>query len=60
MTVRINKSVAWNANLRIYPCANCGKMRSKIEGGTTFTVCDECWDSYFKLKSRNGENGDGK
>jgi len=26
---------------RIYPCKDCGKMRSKREGGTTFTVCDE-------------------
>ena len=29
---------------RIHPCAECGVMRSKAEGGTTFTVCDECWD----------------
>lgn len=28
----------------IYPCADCGVMRSKAEGGTTFTVCDDCWD----------------
>ena len=27
-----------------YPCAECGVMRSKDEGGTTFTVCDGCWD----------------
>ena len=33
---------------RIYPCDDCGKMRSKNEGGTTFTVCDECWDKHFK------------
>ena len=32
---------------RIYPCADCGKMRTKEEGGTTFTVCDECWDKRF-------------
>jgi len=32
---------------RVYPCADCGKMRSKREGGTTFTVCDECWDKHF-------------
>lgn len=32
---------------RIYPCADCGKMRSKNEGGTVFTVCDECWDKHF-------------
>lgn len=30
---------------RIYPCDGCGKLRSKDEGGTTFTVCDECWDA---------------
>ena len=29
---------------RIYPCVKCGLMRSKSEGGTTFTVCDKCWD----------------
>lgn len=29
---------------RIYPCNECGKLRSKNEGGTTFTVCEECWD----------------
>ena len=29
---------------RIYPCAECGIMRTKDEGGTTFTVCDDCWD----------------
>jgi hypothetical protein len=27
-----------------YPCADCGTPRTKAEGGTTFTVCDECWD----------------
>jgi hypothetical protein len=28
---------------RIYACKRCGKLRSKNEGGTVFTVCDECW-----------------
>lgn len=28
---------------RIYPCMKCGKMRTKSEGGTVFTVCDKCW-----------------
>lgn len=32
---------------QVYPCADCGVMRSKSEGGTTFTVCDECWDKHF-------------
>jgi len=26
-----------------YPCVDCGKLRTAGEGGTTFTVCDECW-----------------
>lgn len=37
---------------RIYACADCGRMRSKNEGGTTFTVCDECWDKHFAKKKR--------
>lgn len=32
---------------RIYPCVKCGKLRTKAEGGTIFTVCDECWDDYY-------------
>lgn len=27
-----------------YPCAVCGKPRTREEGGTVFTVCDKCWD----------------
>ena len=27
-----------------YPCAECGAPRTKEEGGTTFTVCDACWE----------------
>lgn len=27
-----------------YPCTSCGKLRTKAEGGTTFTVCETCWD----------------
>lgn len=30
---------------RIYPCDKCGKKRSAAEGGTVFTVCDECWET---------------
>jgi hypothetical protein len=37
-----------NDDEKIYPCDDCGKMRSKNEGGTTFTVCDDCWDKHFK------------
>lgn len=33
-----------NDDARIYPCAECGVMRSKNQGGTAFTVCDVCWD----------------
>lgn len=31
---------------RIYPCEKCGLMRTKSEGGTTFTLCDKCFDEY--------------
>jgi hypothetical protein len=34
-----------------YPCADCGKLRTKAEGGTTFTVCDECWDKHYPPRS---------
>lgn len=27
-----------------YPCTKCGKLRTKEEGGTTFSVCESCWD----------------
>lgn len=36
---------------RIYPCAKCGTMRSKAEGGTVFTVCDDCWDEKYGSES---------
>lgn len=35
---------ATDPDARIYPCIECGKKRSKNEGGTTFTVCDKCWE----------------
>lgn len=34
---------------RIYPCNRCGVMRSKDEGGTVFTVCDDCWEKTMPL-----------
>ena len=33
---------------QMYTCTDCGKLRTKDEGGTTFTVCDECWDKHYK------------
>lgn len=44
----ISKDKPPNDDDRICPCDMCGKMRSKDEGGTTFTVCDECWDKIYK------------
>ncbi len=32
------------------PCEDCGKLRSKDEGGTIFTVCDECWEKRKKAE----------
>jgi len=29
----------------IYPCDRCGVLRTKAQGGTVFTVCDDCWDA---------------
>lgn len=34
-----------------YPCDDCGNLRTKAEGGTTFTVCDECWDKHYRKDS---------
>lgn len=28
----------------LYPCCECGVLRTKDQGGDTFTVCDSCWD----------------
>jgi hypothetical protein len=37
----------------VYPCAECGKLRTKDQGGTTFTVCDACWDK--PIRARRGK-----
>jgi len=36
-----------------YPCVDCGKLRTAGEGGTIFTVCDECWDKSHKKPTSN-------
>lgn len=41
---------------KIYPCADCGLMRSEAEGGTIFTLCDICWDK--DAEKRNVPNRD--
>lgn len=33
---------------KIYPCEDCGVLRSENEGGKIFTVCDDCWDKHYK------------
>lgn len=38
----------------LYPCEKCGKLRTKAEGGTTFTVCDTCWDAAFPRPDGGG------
>lgn len=40
---------------QIYPCAQCGAMRTKAEGGTTFTVCDACWDAAVPSYAQVGK-----
>jgi len=37
---------------KIYPCADCGMPRSKNEGGTVFTVCDDCWDKHYTKQNK--------
>ncbi|KKL49967.1 hypothetical protein LCGC14_2310190 [marine sediment metagenome] len=37
---------------KIYPCDDCGKLRSKGEGGTTFSICDECWNKHYHKKPK--------
>ena len=32
---------------RLYPCLKCPTMRTKAEGGTTFSICDECWEKEY-------------
>lgn len=46
-----------DANARIYPCKRCGTLRSKNEGGTCFTVCDECWDALAALSKATQGGG---
>lgn len=44
-----------SAEPKLYPCAECGALRSKDEGGTVFTVCDDCWTRRTPHRSRGGE-----
>lgn len=37
-------------NDEVYPCADCGVLRSEHQGGRSFTVCDKCWIEYWKKK----------
>lgn len=32
-----------------YPCAECGMPRTKDQGGTIFTVCDDCWGKAHSI-----------
>ena len=38
---------------KLYPCADCGKPRTKDEGGTVFTVCDECWGKHYHTEVKH-------
>ena len=42
-----------------YPCAQCGKPRTKAEGGTVFTVCEACWNETATAGPASGESADG-
>lgn len=34
-----------------YPCDKCGKLRTKAQGGTVFSLCDDCWDKHYKKEA---------
>ncbi len=36
-------------NDEVYPCQDCGKLRSKNQGGGKFEICDEC---YYKRQRK--------
>lgn len=33
------------------PCDDCGAPRTKDQGGETFTICDMCWDKYYRSET---------
>ena len=39
---------------QLYPCNDCGTLRTKAEGGTVFTVCDDCWDKHHPPRETIG------
>lgn len=47
--VRVTVEALTGGRESIYPCDKCGTPRTKAEGGTTFTVCDACWDKDLAL-----------
>jgi hypothetical protein len=36
-----------DVDAEIYPCADCGVMRSEKQGAKIFTVCSDCWDKQY-------------
>lgn len=46
----MSETTARDEDARIYPCDRCGVLRSKAEGGTVFTVCDDCWSEIYGHK----------
>ena len=42
----------------LFPCMDCGKTRTKAEGGTVFAVCETCWDKHYAKpkKEEKAEN----
>ncbi len=45
-----------NDNDKVYPCEDCGILRSKNEGGTVFTLCDDCWEIHYGDKRKLEES----
>ncbi len=49
LSLRDKDFIRNDPDAKIYPCSDCGKMRSEKEGGTVFTVCNECWDIHYSI-----------
>lgn len=50
--IYISGKIAKPVEEKKYPCAECGKLRTKDEGGNTFTVCDECWKKKYPTQEK--------
>jgi hypothetical protein len=41
----------------VYPCVDCGKLRSANQGAHIFIDCDTCWDKLHPKKNKEAGSG---